>query len=567
MAGRSYRFGSVASTASLFVVVAGCMPTEPTTGTSTVAFEPGAGDSLGTVSYDGGSFELLTDERGTLDEVSTDTGSFQINENGTLRRLANADGGTFTTTRNSDDTLTVDVDDPELGAFSVTASLEGRPELLATRPGTSGSVSGFSSKPRLVHARELDDFEELDLTTFCQLTNGCALAELYADLFVEDLIPFIEEAAVRKQPLLGLMTDDKLRELVSGQVDSALDAQLEFCREWNLLVQELDDNPCTSSDDPEPDAEQDCSSNGTCNANCPDTQPDPDCSNAEICAAKQFCCSGDQICDIRRCNGLDADCTNFLLCDRLGGCCNDDDRCDASVDGLTCPEQDDDCPFCGVADDVCIEDCDPSDPDCPDSEDCPVDSFCDVACAGTDPDCVLCIADEQAVCVTACDPPDPDCTIEANITAEGGVSSSSTFGDDNGFLATNAVDGSTATNWFSDGRGGGGPDSDSEVFTWTFGAFRNTSISRVETDPETFEGGGEFGFATVQVLVQDIAGGTVFDSGFLAMSGAFVDLNVAMPEGTEGRSIILTLVNHQDSSCGGFSEFRVFGLRDVSEVE
>lgn len=555
---------------SVVLLDSSCTQPAPAPDTSTATFAAGTDDSLGTFRYDGGSFELQADARGALNEVRGDSGYFQINSDGTLKRVAGSDGGTFTTTRNSDDTLTIDVDDPELGQVSVTASLEGRPELLAARTRiattTSTATATASAKPLAPQSRELDDFEALDLTTFCQVTNACALAELYTNLFVEDVIPLLEEAAVKKQPLLGFLPTDELHKLVQDQTNKALDTNLEFCREWNKVVQELDDNPCTSSDDPQPEEPQDCSANGTCNLNCPDTEPDPDCSNDEICTAKGFCCIGDQICDIRRCNELDADCTNFLLCDRLHGCCDDDNRCDAAVDGLECAEPDADCAYCGVADEVCIERCTPTDPDCEGSNDCPLDALCDATCAGIDPDCVLCGADDAATCITDCDPPDPDCTVVANITAEGSVSSSSTYHDDSGFDATRAADGSTSSNWFSDGHGGGGPDADSEVFTWTYNSVSNTSIARIETDPETFEGGGSFGFATVQVLVLDVAGETVYDSGFQPMSGHAVDLNVLPPDGTEGRTVILTLVDHQDSTCGGFSEFRVFGLRDISEV-
>lgn len=309
------------------------------------------------------------------------------------------------------------------------------------------------------------------------------------------------------------------------------------------------------SDTPEP---QDCSDNGECNVLCPDVEPDPDCSNAEICFAKKFCCGSDLVCDIQRCNELDSDCTNFLFCDRLGGCCDDDNVCHTEIDGRACPQEDQDCSFCGIDDDVCIRGCTPDDPDCSDTVSCPQDNRCEVECAGVDPDCALCEADALGTCVSDCAIPDPDCFAVTNITAEGTPFASSVFNDN--FLTIRATDGDSATNWFSGGTGGGGPDSNSESFTWVRNLSGDTSITRIETDPETVDGG--FGFLVVQVLVLNAADAIVFDSGFLTMAASQVDLNVSLPEGIVGNRVILTLVTHENSSCGGFSEFRVFGLRD-----
>jgi hypothetical protein len=96
---------------------------------------------------------------------------------------------------------------------------------------------------------------------------------------------------------------------------------------------------------------------------CPSSEPDPDCSHAELCAGLGLCCPDDGICDLARCppEEIDADCTNFLVCERLGRCC-DDERCDASE--VACPTEDYDCTLCAEDDGVCIADCDPPDPDC-----------------------------------------------------------------------------------------------------------------------------------------------------------------------------------------------------------
>ena len=505
---------------------------------------------------------------GSLTDVNaSDGGGFSVDDSGAFKAFVSDDGGSYTLAAVDDQTVAVSIDDPELGQLTVTASLEGYPELASAFSTDDAALKAVPGQPVSEHvgpakddvsARDLDDFEELDLTTFCQITNACALSELYTELFLDDVVDMIQSDLIIIP-----------RAIIQGRIDKAMEAQREFCQEWNAVVFELDDNPCTSSDDP-PDEDQepqDCSANGECNTECPDTEPDPDCSNAAICGAKGFCCEGDQVCDIQRCNELDPDCTNFLFCDRLDACCDDDDRCDTSADGLACPTEDADCSFCGVADDVCIEDCVPADPDCPDSENCATDEFCEQDCAGVDPDCALCAADESATCVSNCELQDPDCTVVANITGLGFTSSSSVFENRSEFRASLGADGSTGTNWFSDGEGGGGPDSDSEVFSWTFSDLTNTSMTSIQTDPETFEGGGGFGFAGVQVLVQDVSGATVYDSGFLTMSGFQVDIDISLPADTEGRTVILTLISHQDSSCGGFSEFRVFGLRDISESQ
>lgn len=137
-------------------------------------------------------------------------------------------------------------------------------------------------------------------------------------------------------------------------------------------------------------ASLDCSGDGECNLDCPSTSLDPDCTAAEICARRLYCCTGDGICDAAFCprgaeddpdcadcqtccagdaicdttceEGVtDPDCTNLDYCMRLEVCC-DDDRCDSP--DFPCPEEDYDCAFCSQEDDVCIANCDPPDPDC-----------------------------------------------------------------------------------------------------------------------------------------------------------------------------------------------------------
>ncbi|UCE61168.1 MAG: hypothetical protein JSU63_05345 [Phycisphaerales bacterium] len=129
-----------------------------------------------------------------------------------------------------------------------------------------------------------------------------------------------------------------------------------------------DCGPRDPEDEPEVE-DEDCSDEGICNANCPTFEPDINCTNADLCAAKGFCCEGDEICDIQSCNERDGDCTNADYCSRRSYCCDDDDICDDERVDADCPTHDADCAYCGIPDDVCIYACEPDDPDCePDDE-------------------------------------------------------------------------------------------------------------------------------------------------------------------------------------------------------
>ncbi len=140
-----------------------------------------------------------------------------------------------------------------------------------------------------------------------------------------------------------------------------------------------------------------------------------------------------------------------------------------------------------------------------------------------------------------------------NITGLGGGSASSRFSAD--FPVAAALDGNSGSSWFSNG----GTDTDnSEVFTWQLADSTEYLITRVETDPEQFEGGGKFGFAAGTLQILDINGGVTFSQEY-GFSGSRVSIDQAIPEGTRGRSVQLILVGHQDQSCGGFAELRVFG--------
>ncbi len=143
--------------------------------------------------------------------------------------------------------------------------------------------------------------------------------------------------------------------------------------------------------------------------------------------------------------------------------------------------------------------------------------------------------------------------VNLNITGLGGGSASSRFSAD--FPVAAALDGNSVSSWFSDG---GTDDDNSEVFTWQLAEATEFIISRVETDPEQFEGGGKFGFAAGTLQILDVNGGVTFSQEY-GFAGSRVDIDQAIPDGTRGRSVQLILVGHQDPSCGGIAELRVFG--------
>ncbi|MCG3137652.1 MAG: hypothetical protein HJJLKODD_01501 [Phycisphaerae bacterium] len=110
------------------------------------------------------------------------------------------------------------------------------------------------------------------------------------------------------------------------------------------------------------------------------SEPDPDCTNEQLCTEYLVCCEGDYYCDslcpqpdadctdcpadgtcTLGCDTPDPDCTNAVICQLSGGlyCCVGDSWCD----GPYCPEPDADCTDC-IGGDVCIEGCQPADPDC-----------------------------------------------------------------------------------------------------------------------------------------------------------------------------------------------------------
>ena len=149
--------------------------------------------------------------------------------------------------------------------------------------------------------------------------------------------------------------------------------------------------------------------------------------------------------------------------------------------------------------------------------------------------------------------------VPSDITNSGTVSASSIF--DGSFPATNAVDGSTATNWFSDGKGGneGTDGPDSENFVWEYSLSQNILLTHIELDPETFQGGGSFGFGSMQFQVFNLANTSVYQSSVIPLAALRVDIDHVLPANIFGHKIDILFFDHQNPACGGFSEIRVIG--------
>lgn len=143
----------------------------------------------------------------------------------------------------------------------------------------------------------------------------------------------------------------------------------------------------------------------------------------------------------------------------------------------------------------------------------------------------------------------------SNITGEGSVTASSTFSGE--FPASLAVDGSTATSWFS----AGSDVETTSVYTWSGAG--NDLIESItirgngnNADP-SFQQGFGFEQVTVEVLTD---GGAVAYSEVFSLAGTPDPTVTAFP-GTVGRTVRLTFVGHESPECGGFSELEVVALR------
>ncbi|MBL4685179.1 MAG: hypothetical protein JKY37_11360 [Nannocystaceae bacterium] len=143
----------------------------------------------------------------------------------------------------------------------------------------------------------------------------------------------------------------------------------------------------------------------------------------------------------------------------------------------------------------------------------------------------------------------------ANVTADGSVTASSTFGD-NEFPAALAVDVDAATSWFSAGPG---PNAAPSVFSWTvdeplcLSAVTLTG-NGAHSNPDFHEGFG-FGAVTIRAF---LGRETVFGQEF-PLDGSPDPSVTAALDGVLADRIELELVGHEDPICGGFSELVVTG--------
>ena len=150
----------------------------------------------------------------------------------------------------------------------------------------------------------------------------------------------------------------------------------------------------------------------------------------------------------------------------------------------------------------------------------------------------------------------PQQTTSVNVTSEGSVQASSTFGG-NQFPAQLAVDGQRGTSWFSSGPESSGPT----TFLWT--GLRDDLISSISVlskalndDPSVRR---NFGFGSVTVQILNASGAVVFQQSVSLPSTPDPDI-VVQPR-VIGRAVRLLFSGHEDPGCGGFSELQVFAER------
>lgn len=141
-----------------------------------------------------------------------------------------------------------------------------------------------------------------------------------------------------------------------------------------------------------------------------------------------------------------------------------------------------------------------------------------------------------------------------DITAMGVVEADTVF-DDN-YQPYLSVDGSFASSWFSSGPEGGDTPS---LYTWSVLspvciAQINITGNGLHSNPSFREG---FGFGSVVIRVFDEADDVVFQQMF-GLAGTPDPPVVAFPN-VEGVRVELELANHENSSCGGFSELELVG--------
>lgn len=175
----------------------------------------------------------------------------------------------------------------------------------------------------------------------------------------------------------------------------------------------------------------------------------------------------------------------------------------------------------------------------------------------SDPDNLLFFVGTDDVMLESGGTGDVDITLQPAISIgrDGEVSVSSTF-PQQGFGARNAIDLKFNTSWFS----AGASDGAFSTFTWTApqNVFLGTTGIFNNMFHPTFPTG--FGFQTVTFQVYDGP-----DASGLMVYEETVDYPLILPvvrvsPFVSGRSIRLQLNDHQDPSCGGFSELLVVAL-------
>ncbi|MGE0822917.1 MAG: hypothetical protein AB7G75_11650 [Candidatus Binatia bacterium] len=150
----------------------------------------------------------------------------------------------------------------------------------------------------------------------------------------------------------------------------------------------------------------------------------------------------------------------------------------------------------------------------------------------------------------------PRQTTSLDITAEGNVQASSTFGG-NQFPAQLAVDGLQSSSWFSAGPEPQG----TTTFLWT--GRQDDMISSVailsNALHENLSFRRNFGFGSVTIQVLTSSGAVVFQQS-VALPGT-PDPSIIVEPGVVGRAVRLVFSGHEDPECGGFSELQVVAER------
>ena len=139
------------------------------------------------------------------------------------------------------------------------------------------------------------------------------------------------------------------------------------------------------------------------------------------------------------------------------------------------------------------------------------------------------------------------------ITSMGTPSASSVFA---GYFVSSGVDGNPATDWYSDGCGGGAGSegANTESYYWEFS--QDIFFTKVELDPETLDG---FGFEKIRFRVFNSAAVKVYESSEITLTAFDVDISHDLPSAPKGNKLEILLTNHENCACGGFSDLRIFG--------